>query len=314
MRKYIINRCIHLIPILLGITFLSFCLMHITQDDTIDFMYKQGAVTEEVKTAKRVELGLDKPFIVQYTQWLDKVLTGNMGESFISGQSVAKVFLEKLPATMELMLASLLLTLLLAIPLGIYTAVWQNTYFDYIFRLLSFIGNSLPNFFTALLLIYFLSLKMGILPIMQMENNWQSIIMPALTLAISMGAKYMRQIRSLVLEELEKPYVLGARARGISEKIIIWNQVLKCILPAIITLAALSCGSLLGGTVIVESIFMWDGIGKMAIDAILARDYPVIQIYVLWMAIIYVLVNLLADIIHQYLDPRVQGLQKDRNS
>ncbi|MBO4401562.1 MAG: ABC transporter permease [Selenomonadaceae bacterium] len=301
MRRYIFSRLVQLVPILLGITFLTFGMMQFTADDAVDKIYEQaGSVTEEVKAAKRAELGLDQPFLIQYMNWLGGVVTGDMGRSFISGKLVFETFAEKLPATIELMLASILLTIFVATPLGILAAVYQNKPLDYVIRALSFVGNSMPNFFVALLLIYFLALKLNLLPIIG-----SNVIMPALTLAISMGAKYTRQIRAVVLEELSKPYVTGARALGFSEFAILTRRVLYSTLVVIITLLALSIGSLLGGTAIVETIFMWDGVGKMAVDAILMRDYPLIQAYVVWMAAIYVLVNLAADLLYRFLDPRL---------
>ena len=302
MRRYIFSRIIQLVPILLGVTFLTFGMMRFAADDAVDKIYEQsGSVSEEVKAAKRAELGLDQPFLIQYGRWLTGVATGDMGRSFISGKLVFETFAAKLPATVELMLVSLALTVFVATPLGILSAVNQNKPLDFAIRALSFVGNSMPNFFVALLLIYFLALKLNLLPIIG-----ASVIMPALTLTISMGAKYTRQIRAVVLEELAKPYVVGARARGVSEFTILTRSVLRSALVVIITLLALSTGSLLGGTAIVETIFMWDGVGKMAVDAILMRDYPLIQAYVVWMAVIYVLVNLAADLLYRWLDPRVQ--------
>ncbi len=282
-------------------------MMQFAADDAVDIIYNQsGSVSEEVKAAKRAELGLDQPFIVQYGNWLKGVATGDMGRSFISGKLVFETFAEKLPATVELMLVSIILTIFVATPLGIVAAVRQNKITDYIIRTFSFIGNSLPNFFVGLLLIYFLALKLNLLPIMSNPDDWQSVIMPALTLTIAMSAKYTRQIRAVVLEELDKPYVIGARSRGVKEYTILTKSVLRSTLIMIITLLALSIGSLLGGTAIVETIFMWDGVGKMAVDAILMRDYPLIQAYVVWMAIIYVMINLMADLLYHYLDPRVR--------
>ena len=281
---------------------MTFGMMQFTSDDAVDIIYEQsGSVAEEIKAAKRAELGLDQPFLIQYGKWLGGVLTGDMGKSFISGKLVFETFIDKLPATIELMLVSILLTIFIATPLGILAAVNQNRSLDYLIRTLSFVGNSLPNFFVGLLLIYFLALKLNLLPIIG-----QSVIMPALTLTIAMGAKYTRQIRAVVLEELDKPYVTGARSRGVAEWTILTKSVLRSTLIVIITLLALSMGSLLGGTAIVETIFMWDGVGKMAVDAILTRDYPLIQAYVVWMAIIYVLVNLAADLLYHWLDPRVR--------
>lgn len=307
MKKYIVHRLLHLIPILLGITLLTFGLMRLTNDDAVDVFYdKNGAVSDEVKAAKRAELGLDRPFLVQYGSWLGGIVTGDMGKSYISGKPVFESFSSKLPATAELMLVSLLMTLVFAVPLGILAAVAKGSFADRVIRFLSFVGNSMPNFFVALLLIYFLAVKLHLLPVMGSSSDWRSVLMPAMTLAVSMGAKYTRQIRAVVLEELGKDYVAGARSRGVPELLILTKSVLKSSLVTIITLLALSVGSLLGGAAVVETIFMWDGVGKMAVDAILARDYPLIQSYVVWMAFIYVSVNLLADILYHVLDPRVR--------
>ncbi len=301
MKKYFFARIVQLVPILFGITFLTFAMMQFAADDAVDKIFEQNSVSEEIKAAKRAELGLDKPFAIQYLNWLGGILTGDLGRSYISGNFVFDTFAEKLPATIELMLVSLALTIIVATPLGILSAVNQNRPLDWIIRGLTFVGNSLPNFFVGLLLIYFLALKLNLLPIIG-----QSVVMPALTLTIAMAAKYTRQIRAVVLEELEKPYVTGARARGVDEFTILTRSVLRSTLIMIITLLALSTGSLLGGTAIVETIFMWDGVGKMAVDAILMRDYPMIQAYVVWMAIIYVFVNLAADLLYHWLDPRVR--------
>lgn len=308
MKHYILKRLLQLIPILIGITLLSFLLMHIASADAIDVMEQNtgGILSEEAKEEVRRELGLDKPLLEQYGIWLKNMLTGDMGESYISGKPVFSTFLSKLPATIYLTVASILLTVLISVPLGILAAVKQNRILDYIIRFFSFIGNSLPNFFVSLLLIYFFALKLQWFPVMGNTQGWKSIVLPTFTLAIAMASKYTRQIRATVLEEWNKDYVLGARSRGVSEKRILYFSVLKASMLTIITLLALSIGSLLGGTAIVESIFMWDGVGKMAVDAITMRDYPVIQAYVIWMAIIYVMVNLVTDIIYYYFDPRIR--------
>lgn len=308
MKKYIIKRLLQLIPILIGITLLTFVLMNASSTDAVDVMEQNTGTswTEEQKQAVRVELGLDKPLPMQYLVWLGKLLRGDMGESYISGQPVFSQFVSKLPATIYLTITSILLTVLLSIPLGILSAVRKNKFTDYLIRVLSFIGNSMPGFFVALLLMYVFSLKLGWFPVMGNNAGWKSVVLPTLTLAIAMSAKYTRQVRATVLEELNKDYVVGARSRGVREKRILYGSVLKASMLTIVTLLALSIGSLLGGTAIVESIFMWDGVGKMAVDAITMRDYPIIQAYVAWMAIIYVVVNLITDIIYHYLDPRVR--------
>ena len=297
-----------MIPILIGITLLTFVLMNASSTDAVDVMEQNTGTSwsEEQKEAVRVELGLDKPLPVQYLVWLGNLLRGDMGNSYISGQPVFSQFVSKLPATSYLTITSMLLTVVLSIPLGILSAVKKNKFTDYLIRVLSFIGNSMPGFFVALLLMYVFSLKLGWFPVMGNNAGWKSVVLPTLTLAIAMSAKYTRQVRATVLEELNKPYVVGARARGVREKRILYGSVLKASMLTIVTLLALSIGSLLGGTAIVESIFMWDGVGKMAVDAILTRDYPVIQAYVIWMAVIYVMVNLVTDLIYHYLDPRIR--------
>ena len=308
MKKYIIKRLLQLIPILFGITLLTFVLMHTSSVDAVDMMEQNTGMawTEEQKAAVREELGLDKSVPVQYLNWVGNMLKGDMGISYISGQPVLQMFLSKLPMTIYLTITSILLTIALSIPLGILSAVRKNKFTDYFIRILSFIGNSMPGFFVALLLMYLFSLKLGWFPVMGNGQGWKSIVLPTLTLAIAMSAKYTRQIRATVLEELKKDYVVGARARGVRERKILVGSVLKASMLTIVTLLSLSIGSLLGGTAIMESIFMWDGVGKMAVDAILTRDYPVIQVYVVWMAIIYVMVNLVTDIIYHYLDPRIR--------
>lgn len=297
-----------MIPVLIGITFLSFAMMRLAGGDAVTYMYENTgtAVSQEVIDQARKEYGLDQPFLVQYGRWFAGMITGDMGISYVSNRDVYDTFIEKLPATVLLMLSSLVLTMMIAIPLGIISAVRHNRWVDYLIRFLSFIGNSMPNFFAALVLMYFFSVKLGWLPVVTSENRLLSLILPTLTLAVSMASKYTRQVRATVLEELNKDYVMGAMARGVRGSVIVWKNVMKASMLTIITLLALSVGSLLGGTTIVETIFMWDGVGKMAVDAITMRDYPIVQAYVAWMAVIYVLVNLVTDIIYHYLDPRVR--------
>ena len=308
MKKYVIKRIFQLIPILFAITFLSYGMMRIAGSDVVtQKMENTGAVVSDATLdAAREQLGLDKPFLTQYFVWLGKLLQGDMGNSYVSGFPVFATILSKLPATLLLTVTSILLTVIISIPLGILAAVKQNTLIDYIIRFCSFIGNSLPNFFVSLLLMYFLAIKIRIFPVIAKDVCLKSVAMPAITLAIAMSAKYLRQVRATVLDELNKDYVAGARARGVKFSVTLWKSIMKASLVTILTLLMLSVGNLLGGTAIVESIFMWDGVGKMAVDAISMRDYPIIQAYVMWMAIIYVLVNLLTDLSYRFLDPRIR--------
>lgn len=308
MRKYILKRLLQLIPILLGITFLSFAMMRVAGSDAVTELYTNRGteVSQEIIDARRAELGLDKPFLIQYFSWLGGMLTGDMGQSYVSGADVFTTFLSKLPATLLLTGLSIALTVIISIPLGIFSAMKQDKIPDLLLRFCSFIGNALPNFFVAMLLMQLFSIKLKLLPVISDGVNLKSALMPALTLAISMSAKYMRQVRATVLEEWNKDYVQGANARGVRKSIILWKNVMKSSMLTIVTLLALSIGSLLGGTAIIESIFMWDGVGKLAVDAITMRDYPFIQAYVVWMAIIYVLVNLITDFMYHQLDPRIR--------
>ncbi len=313
MKKYVLQRIVQLIPILIGITFLSFAMMRIAGSDAIYELYgDKGAVSQEIIDAKRAELGLDQPFLTQYLAWLGGFLTGDMGISYISGRDVFQTFISKLPATLLLTALSIAVTVLISIPLGVLAALRHDRWIDYLLRIFSFIGNSLPNFFVALLLMQLFAIRFSLFPVIANGVNLSSAVMPTLTLAIAMSAKYMRQVRATVLEELNKDYVLGAKARGIRGRVIVWKNVLKSSMLTILTLLALSIGSLLGGTAIIESIFMWDGVGKLAVDAITMRDYPLIQAYVVWMALIYVLVNLITDLLYRFLDPRIRlGVQID---
>ena len=308
MIKYVLKRLLQLIPVLIGITFLSFAMMRLAGGDAVTYMYENAgtAVSQEVIDKTRAEYGLDQPFLVQYGKWFAGMVTGDMGVSYVSKKDVYDTFVEKLPATLLLTVSSVLLTIIISIPLGILSAVKHNRWSDYVIRFVSFIGNSMPNFFAALVLMYFFSIKLGWLPVITTDNIALSLVLPTLTLAIAMASKYTRQVRAAVLEELNKDYVAGARARGVRGSVIVWRNVMKSSMLTIITLLALSIGSLLGGTTIVETIFMWDGVGKMAVDAITMRDYPIVQAYVAWMAIIYVVVNLVTDILYHYMDPRVR--------
>ena len=308
MKNYAVRRLLQLIPILLAITFLSYGMMRIAGSDVIEQKMENtgGMVSQEIIDAAREELGLDKPFFVQYFSWLGNLLRGDMGISYVSNKPVFSTFVSKLPATLLLTVVSILLTVVISIPLGIWAAVKQNKATDYVIRTASFIGNSLPNFFVSLLLMYLFAIRLGWFPVISKGISLQSVALPAFTLAIAMSAKYLRQVRATVLDELSKDYVLGAKARGVPFSTTMMKSVMRASLVTIITLLTLSIGSLLGGTAIVESIFMWDGVGKMAVDAINMRDYPIIQAYVMWMAIIYVLVNLITDLSYRYLDPRIR--------
>lgn len=306
MKKYILHRLLYLIPILLGITLFTFILLHST-NDIVDIMeLNRGVVySEATKTQIRQDLGLDQPIFIQYLNWLLSILSGNMGTSYLSGKDVSSLFFDKLPQTLYLTLSSILLTLLISLPLGILSAIKQNKIIDYIIRLFSFIGNSLPGFVVALILIYIFSVQLKLIPVL-IDNNFIGLILPSIALALPMSAKYIRQIRIVVIEQLHQDYVSCAKARGLKLSTILIHSILKMITLPLLTLICLSIGSLLGGSAIIETIFRWDGVGKLAIDAINLLDYPIVLAYVFYLSLIYMFINLIADILYHYLDPRIK--------
>lgn len=312
MGKYIKRRLLNLIPILLGISFLSFLLMYLSPSDPAELMLKAsgGIVTQAEIDSLRESLGLNEPFLKQYFNWLIGCLHGDFGNSYITNKPVTQTLLNAVLPTVELAVSSLLFTLIVSIPLGILSAVKRNKIADYIIRILSFIGSAVPGFFLALILIYIFSIKLKILPAYG-DKQASSIIMPTITLGLGMTCKYIRQIRAAILEELEKPYVIGARSRGIKENTIVYVNVLKNAMLTISTLIGLSFGSLLGGTCIVETIFMWPGLGKLSIEAITKRDYLLLQGYVVWIAVAFVVINLITDIVYRFIDPRIKSSQED---
>lgn len=283
--------------------------MNLASGDPAEIMLtSQGTVaTPELLQSVREDMGLDKPFINQYFKWLSSVIRGDLGKSYSTGIDVSEELKEHLPYTVILTMSSIVLTLIVSIPLGIISAVKKDKFIDYIIRWFTFIGNSIPGFFLAIILLLIFSLKLKLLPILS-ESGAKSIILPTITLSVSMISKYIRQIRAVVIEELEKDYVKGARSRGVKDSIILYRNVLKNIMVIIITLTGLSIGSLMGGTAVVESIFVWPGIGSLVLTAISNRDYPIIQGYVLWMAVIFIIINLIADLLYKIVDPRIREI------
>lgn len=304
--RYVLRRLLSLLPVLLGVTLLTYGLMYLSPQDPVEMMLQgQGTAPDpEVVDAMRSRLGLDRPFLVQYSNWLWKFIRGDMGTSYIDGASVAGKLLTALPNTLKLAAASVVVTVLLSVPLGILTAVNQGKPVDLIIRFLSFLGNSLPNFIVSLLLLYFFALKLGWFPVLS-SATWVSYVLPTLALAIPMTGKYIRQVRAAVLEQLGKAYVDGAVSRGLKGRAILFHYVLHNAMITILTLMSMSIGSLLGGTAAVEMIFSLPGMGYMVTSAVTARDYPTIQAFVVWMSVIYTVVNLLTDLSYYYVDPRI---------
>jgi peptide/nickel transport system permease protein len=308
MKRKISYRLAHIFLVLLGVSFLSFLLMYVSPGDPVRAMYAvSGSIpSEEVLEQTREELGLNDPFFIQYGNWISNCLRGDFGTSYSKGEAVATLLMERVMPTIQLALLSLVIMVLVAVPIGVYSALRQNSILDYLLRGTTFISISMPNFWVGLLLLYVVAMKLGWLPVVSNQMNFQRLILPAVTLAIAMAGKYARQVRAAILEELRQDYVAGARARGLSERCVLWCHVLPNAVLPLITMLGLSLGSLLGGTAVVEVIFSYPALGSLAISAITSRDYPLIQGYVLWIALIYMAVNLVVDLSYNRLDPRLR--------
>lgn len=308
MKRNIARRLAHILLVLLGVSFLSFLMMYVSPGDPIRAMYAaSGSIpSEEVLEQAREELGLNEPFLIQYGNWVANCLRGDFGTSYLKGEAVATFLMERVWPTIRLALLSLVIMVLVAVPIGVCSALRQNTILDYLLRSSTFISISMPNFWVGLLLLYVVAMKLGWLPVVSNQMNFQRLILPAVALAIAMAGKYARQVRAAILEELRQDYVAGARARGLSEQCVLWRHVLPNAVLPLITMLGLSLGSLLGGTAVVEVIFSYPALGSLAISAISSRDYPLIQGYVLWIAIIYMAVNLVVDLSYHRLDPRLR--------
>lgn len=309
MRRSIVRRVLQFIPVLLGITFLAFLLIYLSPSDPVSVRMSAGgiSVSPEIMESMRRSMGLDRPLLVQYGDWLWNILHGNMGKSYITDADVLDQILKALPYTLKMAGASLLLTLCISIPVGILTAAMQNSKFDYVVRVMAFVGNALPNFIIALCLMFIFSYRLGWIPVLATTKPI-GLILPALTLALVMSSRYIRQIRAAMLDELGKGYVVGLRSRGLSETTILYKNVLKNIMVTVITLTGISLGSLLGGTVIVETVFTWPGLGNLIMEGISQRDYPVVQAVIVWMASAFMVVNLLTDISYTVFNPKIKDI------
>lgn len=308
-KRELIHRFGQIIIVLLGISFITFCLMMLAPGDPVRQMIAGNSdiqVSQMEIDALRHELGLDKPFLLQYTDWLGRVLQGDFGYSFMKKKPVLDAILDALPATLILALASSLFMLIFSVPLGIYTAVKQNTWVDYLIRGFTFVGVSVPNFWMGLMLLWLFAMKLDLFPILGGEITLENLILPMVTLGIAMASKYTRQVRATILEELRQDYVIGAKSRGFSHMHILWKEILPNALLPLVTLFGLSFGSLLGGTAVVEIVFSWPGLGNMVVEAITYRDFQTVQAIVLWISLMYMLINLVVDISYTHLDPRLQ--------
>lgn len=297
-----------MVIVLIGISFITFLLTYISPGDPVRHMLTASGTmpTDELVNSLRDQMGLNDPFFVQYFRWLGNCLHGDFGNSYTLNKPVVTLLLARLWPTMKLTIFSTILMLLVAVPLGMLSAVYKNTPIDYLVRGITFFGVSLPNFWVGLMLMLLFCVKLRLLPVISSGGDFKSMILPGVTLAVAMSAKYTRQVRTAVLEELSADYVIGARARGVKGWKIIWLNVFPNSLLPLITMLGLSIGSLLGGTSVVEVIYSYPGLGNLAVTAITSCDYFLIQGYVLWVAVIYMVINLVVDLSYIYVDPRMR--------
>lgn len=307
MTRFIIKRLLSLIPVLFGISLITFLLLRLAPGDPAESYLHLSQIppTPEAVAAMRAELGLDRPLTVQYLDWLGKAIRLDFGKSYATQNNVWDEMLYMLPATAELGAVSLLITLAVSIPLGILSALHKDGLADQLCRLIAFVSASIPNFWLGFLLMYFFAMKLDVVPALG-RGTWLHYILPAVTLSAGYIATYIRLLRTALLENINQPFVLYARARGLSEKRIIGRHVLKHALLPAVTALGMSVGHLLAGSVIVETVFAWPGLGRFCIFAILNRDYPVVQCFVLVSAVTFVIANLLVDIAYAWLDPRIR--------
>ena len=308
MRAYLARRLIILPALLFGISIISFALLNFAPGDPAEIILRRENPEQpplpEVVRALRVELGLAAPLPQRYGQWLFGVLKGDLGESYRSGAPIMNEMLKRFPATAMLATASLALSIAVSIPLGIVAAVWRGSFIDVLSRLLALLGAAVPSYVLALLLMLFISVKLNWLPAIGYGSPG-NLILPAIALGAGGTAQLMRLTRASMLEVLQQDYMRTARAKGLTERSVVIVHGLKNGLLPVVTIVGINIGHLLGGTVIVETIFGWPGVGRYAVESILQRDYPVVQAFVLYMAVIFLLANLAVDISYRWLDPRL---------
>ena len=313
-KKKLALRLAQILVVLVGISFVTFLLTYLSPGDPVRNMYTAAGImpTEELVAETREELGLNDPLPTQYLRWLRNCLRGDFGKSYTLNKPVTELLLGRLWPTVKLTLLSMGLMLLMAVPLGMLSAVYKGRWIDYLVRGLTFVGCAMPNFWVGLLLMLAFCVHIKAFPVISSAGDLRSIFLPALTLALAMSSKYTRQVRTAVLEELNQDYVVGARARGVRESVILWRNVFPNALLPLITMFGLSIGSLLGGTSVVEVIFSYPGLGNLAVSAITSSDYNLIQGYVLWLALIYMVINLLVDASYGAVDPRMRAKEQIR--
>ena len=304
MVPFLLRRLLLTIPVLLGVATLVFSLIHLVPGDPVQAMLGDSASLQDIAEL-RGRLGLDRPLYVQYGSFLAGVAKGDLGVSLRTNQPVAAAIAERLPATLELALAAMIVAVTIAIPLGILAAVRAGTHVDHAATTLALIGISMPNFWLGPLLAIVFSILLGWLPVSG-RGTPAHVVLPAITLGAPLAAVLARMTRASVLEELRELYVLAARARGVSRARAVLRHALRNSLIPIVTVLGLQAGAVLTGAVITETIFAWPGVGRLLIQSISFRDYPVVQGCILLIATTYVAMNLLTDVAYGFLDPRIR--------
>ncbi len=312
MLKYVLKRLLLVFVVVLGVTVVTFSAMHFAPGDPAEMIavarYGEDLTQGEIEWVRATE-GLDAPVYIQYLRWLEHVLHLDLGKSQITYEDVLEEILTRFPATLVLAISSLILSLLIALPTGIISAIRKNTIVDNACMTGALLGVSMPNFWLGLLLIWLFSLSLGLLPSFG-YGGIKHLILPTITLGTSMAAITTRLTRSSMLDVLNQDYIVMAKAKGLDARTILLKHALKNAMLPVITFVGLQLGFLLGGAVIVETIFAWPGIGKLLVDSIYARDFALVQGCVLFIAVIFALSNLAVDIIYAYLDPRIRYEKK----
>ncbi|MGO4889969.1 nickel ABC transporter permease subunit NikB [Anaerobacillus sp. MEB173] len=306
MGTYILKRIMTIIPIFLVATLLTFGMIHLSPVDPAEAYLAAAHIqpTEELLAQVRHEFGLDKPLLVQYVNSVIQISQFNFGVSYVTNKPVWEEISSRISATIQLTVGSLIIAVLVSIPLGFLAGIKKNSGIDHFSRFLSFFGASIPSFWFGYLLIFFFSVKLDLFPV-EGIGTWKHLVLPAITLALPLIALYTRLLRASVLENLEEPYVLFARTRGIHEKKIMGKHVLRIAISPMVTGLGINLGKLMTGAIIVEAVFSWPGFGRYFIEAIFNRDIPVIQCYVLLAAGLFLISNLIVDLIQMYIDPRI---------
>jgi peptide/nickel transport system permease protein len=303
MKVYLLRRFLQSLLVLFGVSFVVFGILFLTGDPALLLLPPDASIEDVAKF--RQHMGFNDPFFVQYGRFLSGALRGNFGQSVRHGEPAFDLVMERMPATFELSGAALALALCLSIPAGIISAMRRNTLVDYIATVVALLGQSMPTFWLGIMLILFFSVQLNVLP-SSGRGGWQHILLPAVTLGLFTTARITRLTRSGMLEVLNQDYIRTARAKGVANPPVVWKHALKNAALPIVTIVGIELGTLLGGSVITETIFAWPGVGRLSVQAIYNRDYPVVQAAVFTLAATFVLVNLAVDVLYTYLDPRIR--------